>query len=262
MEETEKTIEERAAEQGHVPREEWKGDPEKWVSAEEFVRRGEEIIPIMKEQIGRLRSDLEIALKANTSELKKVRAEAAKQAYEKATAEYEEKLAVLREQELAAVESGDVRAYEDAKKKVEKLAKPEKPDVNAGNEHGDSPNIEFEEWKTTNKWMDEDDVMAAAAAHIARKIQHTEGLPDGKRLYDRVAEEIKKQFPHKFSNPRRSEKTGVEGASPVGGGTGGGKTFSDLPVTAKKQYERLAAQFKAKGRSLTKEAYAQSYYED
>ena len=41
-------IEEKAVAMGWVPLEEWKGDPEQHRPADEFVARGEQILPIVK----------------------------------------------------------------------------------------------------------------------------------------------------------------------------------------------------------------------
>lgn len=43
-------IEARARSQGWVPREEFRGDPERWRPADEFVKRGEELLPVALER--------------------------------------------------------------------------------------------------------------------------------------------------------------------------------------------------------------------
>jgi hypothetical protein len=41
-------VEVQARELGWSPKEEFKGDPERWIDAETFVKRGEELMPILK----------------------------------------------------------------------------------------------------------------------------------------------------------------------------------------------------------------------
>lgn len=51
-------IESQAKEMGWTPLEKFKGDPDKWVDAEEFVRRGEHLMPILRQNNNRLKQQL------------------------------------------------------------------------------------------------------------------------------------------------------------------------------------------------------------
>jgi hypothetical protein len=50
-------IEKRARETGWVPLNEWRGDPAQWRPADEYVRRGEEFIPIIRAERNRARAE-------------------------------------------------------------------------------------------------------------------------------------------------------------------------------------------------------------
>jgi hypothetical protein len=44
------TYESEARQQGWMPQEEFKGDPDRWTDAETFVRRADEVLPILKKR--------------------------------------------------------------------------------------------------------------------------------------------------------------------------------------------------------------------
>lgn len=50
-------IERKAREMGWVPQTEWRGAPEAWRPADEFVRRGEEVLPIVRSNLERERAE-------------------------------------------------------------------------------------------------------------------------------------------------------------------------------------------------------------
>ena len=54
--------EERARLQGWVPKDEFRGDPDKWKTAEDFLEWGEKIVPIQKERTIALESKLDQAI--------------------------------------------------------------------------------------------------------------------------------------------------------------------------------------------------------
>ena len=62
-------IEQRAKDMGWAPREEWRGDPERWIDAEQFVHRGEEILPILRSTNRKLQDEV-TALKNEVSATK------------------------------------------------------------------------------------------------------------------------------------------------------------------------------------------------
>src|SRR3990167_3523430 len=99
------SVEEKALELGWRPKEEYKGDPEKFVSAEEFVKRGENIMPILKANNAKLlESNKKMSgditeLKQTLSEMGEMLSSSEKRAYDKAIADIEA-------QQRQAVEDG------------------------------------------------------------------------------------------------------------------------------------------------------------
>jgi hypothetical protein len=255
-------VENEARGMGWVPQDEWKGSEDKWTSAEEFVEKGKNIIPLLRKRVEQLDSDLKMATNHNQKELDAVRQLAEETAYAKATAEYQAKLEKLEAKELEAFQSGDSEEFLKVKQAKEKLEAPEKKvtTVHADTPQGPSP--EFIEWSEKNKWYSEDkeseDLVIYANAYGAKLANANPNLSE-KDLYKAVEKQVKTMFPHKFENPRRSESGSVEGDSGKGS-AGRGKTFNDLPAAAKATYKRLAARFQEKGREYKKEDYATEYF--
>src|SRR5271154_5862973 len=74
----EQTVVDKAKQMGWAPQEEFRGDPSKWIDADEYVRRGEQLMPILRannerlmEEVGKLRSE-----NAQTQQLLKASGEA------------------------------------------------------------------------------------------------------------------------------------------------------------------------------------------
>lgn len=252
-------IEEKASKMGWVPQEEWKGDPDKWRPAEEFVERGENIVPIMRERIDKLEKELEVISKLNKSELKKVR----ESAYDQAKKEYEKELQSLNKEKFAAIQEADVEKYQQIEGKISNLKKPEEP-----KEEEPQVNPVFEEWRSKNAWYapdlnnvgDADETLTLFANAVAAKIQAEKPGLSPEQFFGEVEKRVKAEFPHKFENPKRKEPGMAESghqSTPKGK-----KTFADLPDEAKKAYARTAERLKRQGREYTKEQYAKAYFEE
>lgn len=253
------TIEEKAKAMGHVPEEEWKGDPDKWRPAKDFVERGENIIPILKKRhddlekkFGDLKSDFDITLKANKREVE----EAKKVAYDLATKDYEAKIKALDKKEIEAFSDGDADEFSKIKKERADLKKPEAPKK----EPEPASNAEFEDWSKKEKWYTEDPELAKEANAQGTALYHQYPDKPLSEIYKMTAENVKKLHPEKFKNPRREEPGAVEDGE-GGPALNGDKSFANLPKSAKDSYKRLAAQFKLKGRDYKKEDYARDYHE-
>jgi hypothetical protein len=249
----EKTVEEKAKQMGHIPKEDWKGDPDKWRPASEYVDRGENIIPILKKRIDDMESDFKIALKANKREVE----EAKEAAYNLATSQYKEKLEALDKKELEAFSDGDSEAFQKVKKAKEALKAPEAPVKVVDTP---SKNPEFEDWKAKEKWYESDPELQKEADIQGFAIaQKNPGKPLSE-IYEMTARNVKKLHPDKFKNPNREGSPSVEEGT-NGQPINGNNTFASLPSSAKAQYTRLAEKFKAKGRTYTKEQYAKDWHE-
>lgn len=247
--EQENSIEQEARAQGWVPQDEFKGDPSKWRSAEEFVERGKQITPILKERneklvrdIERLNSKLERQSEA-VQELMQYYSKAEQRAYQKAFNE-------LKSKQREAVEIGDTAAYEAAEREIDELTKTPPPQPKAQNE----PPAEYFDFLEENKWYAEDRELAEYADFIGTRLVGT--VKNNKDFYAEVAKRVKARFPEKFDNPKRSAAQAVEGASSPPKAKGRG--YNDLPADAKAQCDRFVKEIPG----FSKDEYMKYYQWD
>jgi hypothetical protein len=228
----------RARRMGWIPKESFKGDPAKWRPAKEFLARGEQELPILRERYKKVDTALEKtqaelkAIKNNMDEFVKFTRAAAQR-------ESEARIAELEAAKDDAFDKGDKEAFIEADKALKEIEtkKPETPtptDVPAMTE------AEFKTWLTENSWYGKDSDMTDEADLIAEKIKRRTARENGTALVgapllEQVVSEIQKRFPEKFTNPNR-QRPGAVGSA--GGNRtdspGGkrGKSFSDLPREA------------------------------
>jgi len=223
-------IEARARAMGWTPKDEFKGDPAKWRDAGEFVERGENLLPLVKAQNKRLEREV-AELKQTTREMGDYLSKTEQRAYDRA-------LADLKQQRKEALAAGDGDAFEKADEQIktvereaaEKAAKrAEKKD--------DGPDPVYAEWESRNAWL-KDTELSEYAEFAAQKLRASGEKATGAEFLDMVAERVKKQFPAKFTNPRRESAQAVEGAAPAA--RRGGKSYADMPAEARAACDRMA----------------------
>lgn len=215
------SIEARAREMGWVPKDEWKGDPSKHRSAEEFVKFGEGNLGVLKKENAELRKAIE-ELKGTVTQMTGWMSKKEREGYERALAEIEAK-------RKDAVASGDVKAFDAAEAELKKLEKT--VDKAADNPATDA----YKQWadKPENRWYG-DDVDATiwadtAAPMIAKKAGWDGKSPFTVRELNAVTEAVLKKFPHLSENPRRTAPGATEGARPTLAGKGA-KAWDDIPA--------------------------------
>jgi len=256
--EAEEDYDAKASEMGWVPKDQWRGDPKQWRPAEEFVKRGENIIPILNDRLQKLESDLKIAAKVNKQELEAVK----KESYERAKDEYEAKMADIAAAENKAFTEGDQETWEAIKAKRDTIKPPQEPKLDEPEEQV-SP--EFEPWLKKNPWYTNDSELHVYADTIGEGIANvnkTQGKSStDAEFYQQVESAVKAAFPQKFTNSRREAAPEVESATEAPR-KGGKKTFNDIPANAKAQYDRMKKNFELQGRKFSKEQYAEAYFEE
>jgi hypothetical protein len=263
-------IEVKAKALGWVPQETFKGDPERWVDAETYVRRGEEIMPILKANNNKLlvgqaqlqeelRTTKEL-LKAATESieaLKEVNSTAAKR---DVSARKQEVIARLAE----AKREGNFEAEAQLTDQLteinaalrESAAKPPAKPAPAA-EAVITP--EGQVWLTANPWFGTDRRRTGFAMGVAEELR-TQGVkPGSAEFYEKIGEEVDKQFGSTQQRRAAAAKVGESNGS--GGETGGrGKSYADLPKEAKEVCERQAARLVGPGRAFKTKAEWQSHY--
>lgn len=235
-------VADKAKAQGWVPKEEFRGDPNRWVDAKTFVERGESILPILKERNEHLTREIG-DIKGSVKELTEFYKNAEERAYQRALKEIETK-------KLAAVESADVAGYKAAETERAELEKA-KPKLVAA-KPADPPAMK--EFRQSNTWYEtEPELTAEADALGAAYIRQGIPYPD---MLKKVQERIKILHPEKFSNPRRDNASSVESVDESTGlpKKAGAKTYENLPAEAKAQCDKWVSQG-----LLKKEDYVRDY---
>jgi len=228
--EAQQQIEARARAMGWTEKSEFKGDPAKWRDAAEFVERGENLLPLVKAQNKRLEREV-AELKQTTRELGDYLSKTEQRAYDRA-------LADLKQQRKEALAAGDGDAFDKADEQIEQL----KSDAAAkaakrAEKKDDGPDPVYAEWESRNAWL-KDTELSEYAEFAAQKLRASGEKATGAEFLDLVAERVKKQFPAKFTNPRRESAQAVEGAAPAA--RRGGKSYADMPAEARAACDRMA----------------------
>lgn len=242
-----------AASMGWSPKEKWRGDPSQWIDAPEFLRRGREILPIIRAQ-NRSLADANAALKGEVTELR-----GSMEAFVKQQTELtEQRLEAQRKQltkELRTARRGDdpeeeerledaLEANEAERQRLKDTPKPAPAK--------DTPHPAFLAWKAENPWfgVDEDrTAMAEAFGAVGAK----KGL-QGQALFDFVDSKMPK--------PARAPAEKVENGGPSGSGGGGnGKSdYASLPAEAKAVCDRQEALFVGPNKVFKDQAAWRKHY--
>lgn len=280
-------IEERARAQGWKPKEEFKGDPEQFVEAAEYVRRGEEVLPFVKATNRRLNGTVEQLqtrleasermVRANAAALEEVQTANREAQVERAEQTVEQIEAAI----VDAREANDVQtelvllrkhatAVTAAAKAKEKPAVKEEPRTNGSADLTKTP--EFKEFLQENSWWQDDAVMRAASIEIQNQLYRegtiTSATPMSERLTI-VAEATRAKFGMKDSGGRKRTQRVESGGGPGGGNNSSsesGKSFSDLPEDAKIACDKAAKRLKiGEGQKFKtvddwRKSYAKTYF--
>lgn len=247
-------VEAEARQMGWVPEEEFRGDTSKWRSADEFVERGREILPIVLKNKQEL-LDKNRVLESELKEMK-VAIEDFKE-YRKADKDrmYKQAMNDLKAKKKEAIETGDgemavvlddaIDELRDsqAEEKVQKVEKPEQGKVDP----------EFLKWVESNDWYAKDAVLQHASNAAGVEVQVEFPGLQGKAFLDKVTEKVKARYPEKFGNTRRENSSSVEAG---GGGTRTSKkqSYANLPADAQAACDRFVKQG-----IMTQADYVQEY---
>ena len=170
-----------AESQGWVPKERFRGNEADWVDADTFVKRGREILPILRKNNENLVKDLQ-STKQQLQEFKQAAEEFKKfqkDAYERKAQEYERRIEEIKESRAQAISDGDgkkVNALDDA------LDQAKEELIEAKQAVKDADNVpvstlstavepELQTWLDNNKWFGEDRRMTSVANGLGESIR-------------------------------------------------------------------------------------------
>lgn len=279
---------------------EWQGEPPKngFVSASEFVRRSEKILPIVnararaaEERASKLEAKLEQMERDHRDNLRRIERMsdvALKNQRQQIEAQYSERIE-------AAAKVGDTAAVAQARKDEKEALKAIDEKLEPSADEKKQADLEkaklpapvqavVDAWKADNPWFKDegdDEMSMVAMRHHMRLQKEKRGLTLAENLAE-VTKYIRKRYPEEFSTG--DEETGdegddpplrrgsrVEGGSRSGGGGGGGTKFSKLPADAKAQADKFIKEdglFLLKGETAEKnlaaarERYAAKFLEE
>lgn len=277
----------RAREMGWLPQEEFKGDPDRWVDAETFVKRGEEMLPLIKANARRLETELEktrgelkkvtTLLQASAESIEELKNFNSKIARERAEINRRELVSAIalarkdndieKEAELQEQLTEQTKALREAEKTSDTEGKPAAKPAAAAPQPELTP--VFKEWMGENTWFGTDKRKTSLAMGIAEEIRST---PDGAKLPEaeflkKVTEEVEATLGG--NAVRRAAPAKVEGdvggTRPAGGAKG--KSYADLPAEARAACDRQGNRLVGEGRAFKdvnawRKHYAEKYFSE
>ena len=232
-------VEALARRRGWVPKEEFTGDSSKWVDADTFVERGNNFSKNLQKELSAVKAEL-ANFKGTAEAFKKFHAEAMKGKQQ----ELDSALKQLKSQHREAIRDGDDDAADALEGRMDVIRKdkealqkeldnpPDAPGAKKDPDPKDAPPEaakNLAEWVADgNEWFNSDIPMQKYALAIAEDLVSKGETLRGRPFLDKVAKQVRADFPHKFSNPNRQREGSAEsGQQSVK--TGPGRTAKDLP---------------------------------
>lgn len=217
-----------AQELGWVPQDQFKGDPEKWKPADQFIKAGREIQQTASRELRSMREQME-RIGGVTTQL--IQDKAA------------ERDAYWRTQFNQAVEEGDT---ERANRLIE-----QRPATQP--QPGQLP-AETQSWIGKNEWFNKDPLAQARAIEICERLKH---LPVSEQLAQ-AERGIRKEFPEHFPAPTKAPPSTQTGQARNPTPSNRAKGFAEMPAES----QAIAKDMVRRNPSLTLEAFAKSYWAD
>lgn len=235
-------IEAQAAEMGWKPKDQYEGDPNKWVNADIFVARAPLFEKIDEQHkynknLQKRLEQLEKTLQDQAAHTELVRKTEYKRALE----------ALKQEKRIALAEEDHLRA-EDIQEKIDEVKEAQKEVVAAPQPVNVETPQAFTQWAAENQWYKLDQEMREFADAVGI-VEHGKGKSP-EEVLKAVTEKVRKQFkdsPH-FRNPMKDQAPAVESRGTVGTPKKG-STFKPTP-----EQKAIAQRFAATG-VMTEEQY-------
>lgn len=241
----ERDYEAEARNHGWTPKDDFKGDPSKWVDAETFAKRADEVMPFLKKQNGAMKREID-DLKRQMRKAADYFSKAEERAYKQAAADIERK-------HSEAVEVGDTVAAKQAVADLRTLEKDFEQAKDGAGDVDDKPNPddlrkELNDWIEANDWYVLDDKKRAYADLQAERMGLAEHWTGGRKAW---FDELAKRVDGKFSE-KPVAHVNAGGNRP---GPKGGKSFADLPPEARK----LCDKWVSSGLIKSRDDYVKNY---
>ena len=258
-------VQHEAESQGWVPKERFRGNESDWVDADTFVKRGREILPILRKNNENLIKDLQ-ATKDQLKEFREAAEEFKKfqrESYERKAQEYESQIQEIKESRAQAISDGDgqkVNALDDALDQAKenfKEAKQSVKDVVSAKDPEPTPEAidpGLQAWLDRNTWFGQDKRLTAMVNGVGESLRLEFPLLKGQAFLDKLDEVLAEEFPNKFGK-KQSPSSRVESGSGRQSRSGGNaQSYDNLPSEAKSACDRFVKQ-----KLMTREQYVADF---
>ena len=254
--------ESEARAQGWVGQDEFRGRESDWVDAETFVKRGREILPIVRKNNEKLLKELQEARKIaeEARETAKEFQKFQKEQYERKAKELEAQLSRLKVERREAISSGDglrVDELEEAQDALKEELQQTKAAANYTPPPVETPkqvDASLQTWLDKNDWFGVDKRTTGIANGLGEALRAENPGLVGQAFLDKLDEELAATLPEKFGKKRVSNP--MDGASGTSGRPSKGKqSYDSLPADAKAACDRFVKQG-----LMTKEDYVKDYF--
>lgn len=256
---TQEQVEAEAREIGWRDKEHYKGDPERWMSAADYLAKSKEFIPFLqasnrdlKAQLAELRRQNDTLARINSAHdaaIKEIQTEVRESNLEDAQTRRRQLIEGIAKARNDNDVVGEIELQERLTETNEEIRAAKKPpeqrtdtrDTSAGARVLESP--DYREWLTENEWFKTNSMMAASAVAAMNDLNasgEAQGMTQRQKL-DEVARRVKAAFGSSTAARRPATKVeGDRGGTRTTGGGGNGQSYASLPQEAKDACDKFA----------------------
>jgi hypothetical protein len=245
-------VQREAEAMGWIPPTRFRGDPERFVDADVYIKRGNEVLPIVREQNKRLHTELEAVRtqSAQTAQALKAAQAAIEQMEERHTVATQRAVEDARKQvkaQLAAAsEAGDHDGVAELTDQLTRMREAEKAPAPAAKpaaapEPAFTPPPDLAEWNAENPWFGTNKRKTAMALAIAQELREAGDTAVGRVFFDKVKSELDKELG--VSEPRNDKVEGGRGNGDSGSSAPRGKGYASMPSDARAACDADAKRF-------------------
>jgi hypothetical protein len=259
-------VQHEAESQGWVPKERYRGNEADWIDAETFVKRGREILPILRKNNENLVKDLN-STKEQLKEFREAAEEFKKfqrESYQRKADEYERRIQEIKESRAQAISDGDGQkvnalddALDEAKEDLKEAKQAAKDVVNVPDEPTTSAvDPSLQSWLDKNNWFGEDRRMTSIANGIGEGLRLEFPGLKGQAFLEKLDEALAEEFPNRFGGKSKSPSSSrVEsGSGRQSRGSSNAQSYDNLPQEAKAACDRFVKQ-----KLMTREQYVEDF---
>lgn len=266
----------KAEKMGWIPPARYRGEPERFVDADEYVARGEQVLPIVRAQNQRLQDEVaslkasqaalqESLQKANTAleEIEERHTVATVKAVEQAKKDLQKRLAEAHDAGDSAAIAEITGLMVDLNASSAEPPKKKEPETKPLPQPAVVP-PELKAWQEANPWFGTDKRKTALALGIAQELRDSGTTLEGVAFYEKVREEVEATLGGGSGAGGKVE--GARGSESGTSRVGAKKGYAALPADAREACEAEARNFVGAGKRYKtidawRERYAELYFQ-